>query len=171
MPSRASFRPRSGLAPIRLRWSVRTTRLPGSQVGADAARRRGEDQGRHAELLEHAHRKGHGFEVVPLVVVESALEHDSEALRRACRRSLCLMPGDGRARKVGNPLVRDRSSARRAGRPARSGPSRAPRRSRGDVGAGGTDRGGGLLGPCVKVRARMELAGRHSRIPAMQAER
>ncbi len=28
------------------------------------------------QLLEHAHREGHRFQVVPFVIVKSALEHD-----------------------------------------------------------------------------------------------
>ena len=58
-PSRSSFGPVSGFAPVRFRWSVIRTRSPGAQDGVHGAGRVGEEQGADAEPGEQAHPEGH----------------------------------------------------------------------------------------------------------------
>ncbi len=96
-------------------------------------------------LLEHAHREGHGFEVVPFVIVKSALEHDQPALRRACPEAPCLHARRRSCAEMGNLVVRD---DRGLGDPvgqlvqARAENDGEPRRLR----RGGPEDRGGLFG-------------------------
>ena len=120
-----------------------------SQVGANAPRRGGQDQGRHPQLLEHAHRERDGFQVVPFVIVKSALEHDrrhaaeraQQALSLHARRRSCAESGESRRKERPWPsAIRSASSFK---------PEPRTTASRGAIARRGPEHRGGLFGRCV----------------------
>ena len=117
-PSRSSFGPTSGLSPSRLMWSLSSTRSPGAQSGFIPPQAFDTTSVRAPERVQHAHRKGHLLEVVPLVAVEPALHrHDRPAAEPAeqqlARRGSRPWTAESRgSRSYGDLASRPRSRAR-----------------------------------------------------------
>ena len=141
-----------------------------SQLGADTPRGRGQDQGRDPQLLDDPNRERHRFEIVPLVIMKPTLKYDGRHSSERAQEHLPFMPGDGRSRKVGDPVVwHDRRRDETVSELVQSR-TEHNRHARGLI-ARGTEHGGGLYSSSVQVRRRRARLGIHKRIPAIHAER
>ena len=91
--------------------------VPGPEVGIEAPRGIGEDQGLHPQGGHHPHREGHLAQGVAFVGVEPALAEQDPVAGQAPPAEAPLVAGAGGRGKMGQLLIREAVPARPAGRP------------------------------------------------------
>ena len=169
VPSRSSLGPRSGLAPIKFRWSFRSTRLPARRSARMPPVAAVKIKVGHPELLQHAHRKRDRLEIMPFVIMKSSLIDERGHAAERAQQDFPGMPGHGRARKMGNRGRKGRPSASAIRSASSFKPEPRTTASRGAIGAADRIMRRGLFGSACSGRSIEAL--RHKRIPAIQAER